>query len=375
MDPQIVDRIYESSFLPELWPGVLGELAGIAQARTGFLFISNGSIHDWASSTDIGIETVKPLVESGWIARCERFRRFLSARHSGFLSDSDLYTEEEMKADPFYRDMLYPRGLGWAVATSVPLPTGDCFSISLEREHSLGPADTSTVHELDLLRPHLARSALMFARLQLERAHAASQTLAAIGLPALVMTEDGRVLAANHLIEKMAGQVQWLAHGRFGLKDRQADKLLREAITKSSSEKAAGVRSFPVRGVDAQHTLVAHVIPIRLSARDIFSRCAVALVLTPVAAPQAPQVELVQSLFDLTPAEARVARGLASGTTVDGIASAGGVSANTVRTHVRAVLAKTGCTRQTEVVALLTGIWSPQRTDETPGGHPVHRSQ
>ena len=365
MDPQIVDRIYESSFVPELWPGILGELTGIAQARAGFLFISNGSIHDWASSTDIGAETMKPLVESGWVARSERFRRLLSARHSGFLSDSDIYTEKEMETDPFYRDLLYPRGLGWAVATAVPLPTGDCFSINLERERSRGPVEASAIQKLDMLRPHLARSALMFARLQLERARAASQTLAAIGLPALVMTEDGRVLAANHLIEKMAGHVHWLAHGRFGLKDRRADKLLRDAIAKGSSEKAAGVRSFAVRHADAEDTLIAHVIPIRLSARDIFSRCATALVLTPVTAPQTPQVELVQSLFDLTPAEARVARDLASGTTVDGIASAGGVSANTIRTHVRAVLTKTGCTRQTEVVALLTGIWSPRQTGET----------
>lgn len=67
----------------------------------------------------------------------------------------------------------------------------------------------------------------------------------------------------------------------------------------------------------------------------------------------------MQSLFDLTPAEARVARSLASGKTVEDIASDGGVSLNTVRTHVRGVLAKTGCDRQAEVVALLTGIARP----------------
>ena len=76
--------------------------------------------------------------------------------------------------------------------------------------------------------------------------------------------------------------------------------------------------------------------------------------------PQAPPVELVQSLFDLTPAEARVARSLASGKTVEAIATEGGVSLNTVRTHVRHVLAKTGCERQAEVVALLTGIAQPR---------------
>ena len=106
--------------------------------------------------------------------------------------------------------------------------------------------------------------------------------------------------------------------------------------------------------------MFAHVIPIRRASRDIFMRCAGVLVMTPVTLPQAPPVELVQSLFDLTPAEARVARSLSAGETVEKIASMGGVSLNTVRTHVRGVLEKTGCRRQAEVVALLGGIAVPQ---------------
>ncbi len=68
----------------------------------------------------------------------------------------------------------------------------------------------------------------------------------------------------------------------------------------------------------------------------------------------------MRSLFDLTPAEARVARGLASGKAVDDIAVEGDVSPNTIRTHVRGVLQKTGCSRQAEVVALLNGIFPPR---------------
>jgi DNA-binding CsgD family transcriptional regulator len=62
------------------------------------------------------------------------------------------------------------------------------------------------------------------------------------------------------------------------------------------------------------------------------------------------------------PAEARVARGLASGKTVDDIAIDGGTSPNTIRTHVRGVLEKTGCNRQVDIVALLTAISSTRLT-------------
>jgi DNA-binding CsgD family transcriptional regulator len=156
--------------------------------------------------------------------------------------------------------------------------------------------------------------------------------------------------------------VQWGAFDRVSLKDRAADNLLRDAI--AAIDVAGGVvRSFPVRDTGAEVMMVAHVVPIRLSARDIFVRCAAALVLTPVTLPQAPPVELVQSLFDLTPTEASVARSLASGETVEAIASARGVSQNTIRAHIRGVLEKTGCNRQVDVVALLTAISSTRLTN------------
>jgi DNA-binding CsgD family transcriptional regulator len=52
----------------------------------------------------------------------------------------------------------------------------------------------------------------------------------------------------------------------------------------------------------------------------------------------------VQSLFDLTPAEARVARSLAAGDTVEAIATSRRVSQNTIRAHVRDILKKPAAT-------------------------------
>jgi DNA-binding CsgD family transcriptional regulator len=188
----------------------------------------------------------------------------------------------------------------------------------------------------------------------------AGETLAALGVPALVFNETGKVLAANSLIETLTGFVRWRAFDFVSLKDKAADRLLRAAIAIVDSEMGLGVRSFPARDAEARTTMVAHVIPIRLSARDVFVRCAAVLAMTPVTAPHAPPVELVQSLFDLTPAEARVARSLAAGKSVEAIASDSGVSPNTVRTQVRGVFDKTGCNRQVDVVALLAGIAQPR---------------
>jgi DNA-binding CsgD family transcriptional regulator len=292
--------------------------------------------------------------------RGSRLNRLFGARHAGFLSEYDLFTAEELDNDPVYRDFFRPRSFGWQATTGVPLPTGDWFIFSVGRHNSRGPVEPAFIRQLDALRPHLARSALMSARLRLERARVASETLALIGLPALVFDDRGKVLAANPLIEALTDHIRWRAQDRLSLKDSSADALFRQAVETLAIEHVAPVRSFAVRGADGDAAMVGHVIPIRGVIRDIFVRCAGVLVMTPVTLPQAPPVELIQSLFDLTPAEARVARNLAAGETVEKIASNGGVSLNTVRTQVRGVLEKTGCRRQAAVIALLGGIAVPQ---------------
>ncbi len=355
MDQDFLDQIYECSFAPELWPAVLDRLASIADAHGGFLFTANDRVLKWTASQSM-IGSMERCISGDWLRRGRRFGLLAASRHAGFLTEDNIYADAEQEADPFYRDFLYPAGFGWGVGMVIPLPTGDSLALGLERRRQRGPVEATIVQQLDLLRPHLARSLLLSARLQLERAQIASDTLARIGLPALVIDERGKVLATNHLIEALTTHLRWRARDRVAFKDGAVDSLFRQAIETLDLEGQAPVRSFAVRAAAANAAMVAHVVPIRRTARDVFVRCAAMLVLTPVALPHIPPVELVRSLFDLSPAEARVARHLVGGSTVGEIASVDGVSNSTVRTQVRGVLEKTGCRRQAEVVALLGGI-------------------
>jgi DNA-binding CsgD family transcriptional regulator len=64
---------------------------------------------------------------------------------------------------------------------------------------------------------------------------------------------------------------------------------------------------------------------------------------------------VLQGLFDLTPAEARVARAFGEAQTMEVFAKTVGVSLETVRSQLKSVLAKTGLSRQQELVHLLAG--------------------
>ena len=46
-------------------------------------------------------------------------------RHAGFLTDLDILTPDELDREPIYRDFWRPQGVGWAVGTTIPIPTGE----------------------------------------------------------------------------------------------------------------------------------------------------------------------------------------------------------------------------------------------------------
>jgi hypothetical protein len=79
----------------------------------------------------------------------------------------------------------------------------------------------------------------------------------------LVLNEQGKVLAANHLIEALTGYVQWRAQDRVSFNDRAADQLLHDAI--AAVDLAGGaVCSFPVRDAAKRATMVAHIVFVNL---------------------------------------------------------------------------------------------------------------
>ena len=356
MPDDLIDRIYESAFMPERWPGVLEDMASLSGAAGASFYVS-GSDFSLFTASPSARERAEQAVRGGFVQQGLGLHRVVTSRHAGFLTEVDFLSAAEIVKEPIAR--FWARfGIGHVVLTSFMLPTDEALLLVLSRSSDSGTADRGTVDQLDALRPHLGRAATMAARLQLERARMATETLAALGLPALVCTESGKVLAANPLIEQLETVIVWRARDRLALNDASANQMLGDAIQAINLSGNAGVRSFPVRDATTQGAMMAHVLPIRLSARDVFARCAAALILTPVTSKDAPPTEIIQSLFDLTPSEARVARGLAGGLTIDVIAQQSSVSRNTVRAQLRGVMDKTGCRRQAEVVALLSGLYS-----------------
>ena len=354
MPTELIDRIYECSVVPELWPSVLDELATLTEARGGLLFSAHKALC-WTASGTVR-DVFDEYVNAGWFKRCSRRVCLMSQTEPSFFVEQDFWSEDQLEADPIYRDFFRPHGLGWSAGTGLRVPSGDNIVFSIERAFERGPIEAEHVERLNILRPHLARRALVSSRLGLQRARGAAEALTDMGLPALLLDESGRVVEANALMEALPELVGLGANDRLQLADRAAQARLTEALSTITAAAGATPCTFPLRDEVGRATMVLHLMPVRRSAHDIFGRGYALLLITPVAADRAPSLELMRSLFDLTVSEARVARGLATGKSLEAIAAEGDVAITTVRSQLRRVLEKTGCTRQAEVAALLASV-------------------
>lgn len=356
MQPDLVDRIYECAVVPELWPAVLDELSDRTESRGGLLFSARRVLH-WTASNTVR-DVFEEYVTEGWFAHCKRRVCIMGQDDPGFFVEQDFWTEEQLAREPIYRDFFVPHGLGWSAGTGLSLPTGDNIVFSIERDYERGPIENEYVELLNTLRPHLARSALVTSRLQLQRAEGAADALTRLRLPAVLVSENGIVVEANELAEEMPGLILPTGNDRLRIADKRADEMLTAALQaiKVPGSEHAVPRSFPVRDETGKAVVILHVMPVKRSAQEIFGRSYALVLLTPVSSERVPSSDLLKSLFDLTLSEARVARGVASGKALDEIATEGGVAITTVRTQLRRVLEKTGCARQAEVAALLANV-------------------
>ena len=116
------------------------------------------------------------------------------------------------------------------------------------------------------------------------------------------------------------------------------------AVPRNSSSQNGALKPFSVR-----------VIPLRADAR-LAVNWQRPLALLIVADPEAPaplEPQALQTLFGLTPWEARLAVSLANGKKLEEIAQSAHVSLNTAKTQLRIAFEKTGTHRQAELVKLV----------------------
>jgi DNA-binding CsgD family transcriptional regulator len=347
---EIVDLIYETAFVPELLTPMLSQLsrASGSVGSTLFLFAPDGS------ARGVTLPNLDDLLQEFLRTPDLRFStsvvRMCETKPNSFVVVDDYMTPAEIEQDPI-RQRLRARGIGINVCTAVPVPTGEIAIYVLQKELAQSAYSPRELAQLNELRPHLARLGLVASRMGLERARGTVAALEALGLAAAVCAR-GRVIAMNDGFAAKPDRLRVGAEDRLSLLQTRPNELLQIALTNSASE-APIVRSIPLSPVEGDPCVI-HVLPLKRSALDVFSGGDSVVVYTEVRTSELVPLPMVLSgLFDLTPTEARLAVGLASGLPLKAAAEMTDVKLSTARAYLDQIFRKTGTNQQSQLVALL----------------------
>jgi DNA-binding CsgD family transcriptional regulator len=352
----LIDRIYEAAVIPELWPDVCASLAEEVNAYSACILTADtGGAIRWVCSPNIDeqMERYASVENRPHNPRPERSMQFSPM---SFARDIDVMTAEEIADDAIYNEFLRPLGLGWSMGAVLPEPSGHTLIFDFLGRSSDGPFSTGALDHINSLKGDLARAALISSRMIFRQAQSITSTLSLIGLPAAVLSDDNRVLAMNEDMEALSPRIRTGAADRISLKNPAANGLVLTALEQLSVARASNVQSIPLAAEENAPALILHLMPVRRNARDIFSRSLAVLIATPVGVAGAPDMRVLSGLFDLTPGEARVARELASGASLEAVAIKLGLKLETVRTYLKRIFQKTGTRRQAELTRMLSGL-------------------
>ena len=224
--------------------------------------------------------------------------------------------------------------------------------------------DRAMKQRLSLIVPHASRALLVNRAItsQLTLATALADVLDNLASGIFLLDAFCRVVHANaagHALLAADDVVRSVA-GQLVTSSAEANRTLREAFAAGSDVALLAARgnAIPLLSPGGEH-YVAHILPLSSVLRTGNERAtdaAGALLLRKVSLGGQSYGELIARTFDLTPAELRVFLSIVEVGGIPETAAALGIAETTAKTHLHRVFAKTGVSRQADLVKLAAGF-------------------
>jgi DNA-binding CsgD family transcriptional regulator len=227
--------------------------------------------------------------------------------------------------------------------------------------------DAAMKHRLSLIVPHAGRALLVNRAItsQLSLATALAEVLDNLASGIFLLDACCRLVHANSAGHDLlaAGDVVRSVAGQLMTHSPEANQTLREAFAARNDAAPLAARDRAISLLTpAGERYVAHILPLASVLRNGSERvadAAGALLLRKVSLGGPSYGELIARTFDLTPAELRVFLSIVEVGGVPETAAALGIAETTAKTHLHRVFAKTGVSRQADLVKLAAGFANP----------------
>lgn len=351
----LIATIYDAIFDPSRWNEAVRRIVEETKSMSGNLVLQQPGA---ASLT--ALYNVAPVFAESYAQtyyKNDPLRTLEWSIAPGEVRQCSYTQTESFKESAYYHEFVRPQG--WVDLVVAGLARGpDSFALlALTRSPKAQRMDEPEWHLLEILAPHLARAAAV--HILLARSCAATNALAAAsGFAIFLLSGSCQVLFANRRAEELIRAQMGLRYegGRLAATTpaltHHLQALARAGSLAERGEGDMGGTLELTRGGESP-AILAHVIPlnaIRAAAVFDVDRPAVAVLVADPAAGLHSQIERFAARFELTPAEAQVLAEIIGGKGLLAAAAKLKICEATARCHTNRIFAKTGTTRQTELI-------------------------
>ncbi|MEP5568353.1 MAG: helix-turn-helix transcriptional regulator [Halioglobus sp.] len=287
---------------------------------------------------------------------------FVNLPRDKIIALEDVLPDSDLEKSDYYRHYLQPVGLFHILGVDTAEPGGMLARLRFSRRKEEPRFSAEERSLLERITPHLRRAIQIYAtinRTTSERdvyAGAVSQ----LAVASIILDEQARVLSANPVAQAMLDQGDGLSlrGQRLHIEGRDIDKELQQAVASIIRAQHQGEPSVvkamrvPRSSGRSDLGLVVRPVPVSQWSEGQSSPSAAVFVSDPDLHESASRQSLAD-LFDLTPAEANLAILLARGLSLAEVSETQNVSQHTARAQLKSIFAKTGVSRQAELVRLI----------------------
>ncbi len=264
----------------------------------------------------------------------------------------------------FYKEWVEPQGLLDSMASILEKSSTSCSMLAVNALERSGPVTEPMRGRMRLIVPHVQRAVAIGKLIDLKSVvlETFSETFDSLSAAVYFVNSNGSIVHANRsgLVLRSQDTAFRAKGGLLETGDRPIDRLLREIFQAAAvDDVGAKGATIPLMTADGDR-YVAHLLPLSIANRRRLSSRAVAAVFVHKTGLQSlTLVEAVAKHFQLTPGELRVLFAIIEVGGVPEVAPVLGVSESTVKTHLKRVFAKTGTSRQADLVRLVAELANP----------------
>ena len=359
--PDLIEDIYDAALEPARWNDVVVGINDFVGSQACGLISKDAKSKYGQTHYYCGVDPhyIRLYAES-----YSRFDPLTTLPPSGqVVGIPDLLEYDEYRRGPFYQEWLRPQRC-IDVANVVLDKSGEDCADLLTFLPGARMADAEMRRRIAAVAPHARRALLVNKSIDATASRAATFADILNGLSAAIFLIDAscRIVHANSAGHDIvgAGDVLRSVNGQLVARDVQANQTLRKAFAGHGMAADAACIALPMTGHDGER-YVAHVLPLTAAARGATASAyrSVAALFVRKVAMEIAGIDIIARSFDLTPAELRVMLSVVDVGGVPETATALGIAESTVKTHLRRVFAKTGSSRQADLVKIAAGYSNP----------------